>query len=123
VEGLAGFLPFILIAVVFWFLIVRPQRRRQHELASTQSALGPGAEVMLGSGIYGTVVAIEDDTIRLELAPGTTVKVARQAVIKVVDGADVADDDDSVPESIAPPADAEPDGGSTAAGPGDERHP
>ncbi len=84
-EGLAGFLPFILIALVFWFLIVRPQRRRQQELASTQSALAPGAEVMLGSGIYGTVTAVEDDTVRLDVAPGTTIKVARQAVIKVVD--------------------------------------
>ena len=40
-KDLAGFLPFVLIALVFWFLIVRPQRRRQQELASTQSAPFP----------------------------------------------------------------------------------
>lgn len=119
-EGLAGFLPFILIALVFWFLIVRPQRRRQQELASTQSALTPGAEVMLGSGIYGTVSAVEDDTVRLELAPGTTIKVARQAVIRVVDR------DEHVDPAVTPEEtrlDGDADSGSTAAKPTDERHP
>jgi preprotein translocase subunit YajC len=85
VNQVAGFLPFVLIALVFWFLIVRPQRRRQHELASTQSSLGVGREVMLGSGIFGTVASLDDETIRLEVSPGTTVKVARQAVVKVLD--------------------------------------
>ena len=84
-ENLAGLLPFVLIALVFWFLIVRPQRRRQQELAATQSSLGPGAEVMLGSGIYGTVTSLDDETLQIELAPGTVVKVARQAVVRVVD--------------------------------------
>jgi preprotein translocase subunit YajC len=82
---LAGFLPFVLIALVFWFLIVRPQRRRQQQLASTQAALGPGTEVMLGSGIFGTVASLDDETLRIEVAPGTVVKVARQAVVRVIE--------------------------------------
>jgi preprotein translocase subunit YajC len=85
VKDLAGFLPFVLIALVFWFLIVRPQRRRQQELASTQASLGPGAEVMLGSGIFGTVASLDDETLRIEVAPGTVVKVARQAVVRVIE--------------------------------------
>jgi preprotein translocase subunit YajC len=88
VKDLAGFLPFVLIALVFWFLIVRPQRRRQQDLASTQSTLGVGSEVMLGSGIFGRVASLDDETIGLELSPGTTVKVARQAVVKVLDRPD-----------------------------------
>ena len=84
-KDLAGFLPFVLIALVFWFLIVRPQRRRQQDLASTQSSLGPGAEVMLGSGIFGTVTSLDEETLQIELAPGTVVKVARQAVVRVID--------------------------------------
>lgn len=107
-KDLAGFLPFVLIALVFWFLIVRPQRRRQQELASTQSALGVGAEVMLGSGIYGTVASVEDDTLHLQLAPGTIVKVARQAVVKVIDRSEA---------SVEP---TDPDAGPTDP---DERHP
>jgi preprotein translocase subunit YajC len=85
VNNLAGLLPLVLILLVFWFLIIRPQRRRQQQLSSTQSSLGVGSEVMLTSGIFGTVVSLEDETIHLEIASGTTVKVARQAVVRVVD--------------------------------------
>jgi preprotein translocase subunit YajC len=85
VKDLAGVLPFVLIALVFYFLILRPQRRRQQALASTQSALVAGAEVMLTSGIYGRVASLNDETIQLELSPGTHVKVARQAVVRVID--------------------------------------
>ena len=111
-KDLAGFLPFVLIALVFWFLIVRPQRRRQQELASTQSALGVGAEVMLGSGIYGTVASVEDDTLHLQIAPGTTVKVARQAVVRVIDPAAAPGQPQTEP--------TDPDAGPTDP---DERHP
>ena len=83
-NNLGALLPFVLIALVFWLLIVRPQRKRQQELSSTQASLEPGAEVMLGSGIFGTVVSLENETVHLEIAPGTTVKVARQAVIRVI---------------------------------------
>jgi preprotein translocase subunit YajC len=116
VKDLVGFLPFVLIALVFWFLIVRPQRRRQQELSSTQSAIGPGTEVMLGSGIYGTVTSVDDDTLQLELAPGTVIKVARQAVIKVLDE----------PEAETPVTlekhDSDVDSEPGQSGPGDDRH-
>jgi len=86
VKQLGSLLPFVLIALVFWFLIVRPQRRRQQELSSTQASLAPGSEVMLGSGIFGTVVSLEDETVHVEVSPGTTIKVAKQAVIRVISG-------------------------------------
>jgi preprotein translocase subunit YajC len=84
-QDLANFLPFVLIALVFWFLIVRPQRRRQQALAATQSALGVGSEVMLGSGIFGRVASLDDETIQLEVSPGTSIKVSRAAIVRVVD--------------------------------------
>ena len=120
-ESLAGFLPFVLIALVFWFLIVRPQRRRQHELASTQSSLDVGTEVMLGSGIFGTVASLDDETIRLELSPGTTVKVARQAVVKVLDRPDHTPDRTDGAEYGQAQRDTEPDTG--PADPPDEQRP
>ena len=82
---LANLLPFVLIALVFWLLIVRPQRRRAQALAATQSALGLGSEVMLGSGIYGRVASLDDETIQLEVSPGTLIKVSRQAIVRVLD--------------------------------------
>lgn len=84
-------IPFVLIALVFWVLIVRPQRRRQQELSNTQSSLQPGVEVMLGSGIFGTVVSLEQETLHVQVAPGTTLKVARQAVVRVIPPATPAD--------------------------------
>ncbi len=105
-KQLGSLLPFVLIALVFWLLIVRPQRRRQQELSSTQASLGPGVEVMLGSGIFGTVVSLEDETLLLEVAPGTTVKVAKQAVVRVVTRTEP--DAPDVP-SDADPSDDRPD--------------
>lgn len=84
-KELSTLLPLVLIALVFWFLIVRPQRRRQQALAATQASLVPGSEVMLTSGIFGRVASLDDETVRLELAPGTVVRVARQAVVRVLD--------------------------------------
>jgi preprotein translocase subunit YajC len=92
-QDLAGFLPFVLIALVFWFLIVRPQRRRQQALAATQAALGIGSEVMLGSGIFGRVASLDDETIQLEVSPGTSIKVSRAAIVRVVDTEDLASHD------------------------------
>jgi preprotein translocase subunit YajC len=85
VKDWASLLPFVLIVLVFWFLVVRPARKQQHRLASTQASVAVGSEVMLGSGLYGTVVSVGEETLQLELAPGTQVKVARQAVVKVLE--------------------------------------
>lgn len=91
-ESLAQLLPFLLIILVFWFLVIRPARNQQKKLAQTQSSLQVGSEVMLGSGFYGRVVEIGDETLQLELAPGTVVRVARQAVVRVISSEDRVDE-------------------------------
>ena len=78
------FLPLVLLVLVFWLLVLRPSRKRQQEVQRTQSALEPGARVMLTSGLYGTVTEIGDASLHLELAPGTVVEVHRQAVARVI---------------------------------------
>lgn len=83
-DQLAQVLPLLLIVLAFWFLVIRPARKRQQDTARIQASVDVGTEVMLGSGIYGTVVAVADDTLQLEVAPGTIVKVARQAVGRVI---------------------------------------
>jgi preprotein translocase subunit YajC len=110
VQGLANLLPLVLIALVFWLLVVRPQRRRQQALTATQSSLEVGTEVMLNSGIYGRVASLEDaTTIQVEVAPGTVLKVTRRAVARVVpdepspvDPHDQPDPDDIDPGSTEP---------------------
>lgn len=86
----ADLIPLVLLALVFWFLIVRPMLARQKQFAAQrqmQSGLKVGDRVMLTSGMYGTVSELEDDseTIGLEIAPDTVVTVARAAVAEAVE--------------------------------------
>lgn len=98
-----------LMVVAFYFLIMRPQRKRQQEIQRTLSALVPGQRVMLGSGLFGTVVGVGVKQLVLEISPGTELTVLKQAVARVVTEADedseadeVADLDDDVREPGAP---------------------
>jgi len=84
-ETLGTLFPLLLIVLAFWLLVIRPSRKRQQEMTRIQNSVAPGSEVMLGSGIYGTVVSVGDDTLILSVAPGTELKVARQAVVRVVE--------------------------------------
>ena len=133
--SLGALLPFVLIALVFWLLIMRPQRRRQQEMARTQAALKVGTEVMLGSGIYGNVASSDDEesTILVEVAPGMVLKVARAAVVRVIEPAEddlSPTDSPESPEGLAGPDGPEdpdgpragPDGGpDDRPGPSDQR--
>ena len=78
------FLPLIALALLFWFLILRPQRRRAVEQSRLQDALAPGDEVVTASGLYGRVETLEDDVARVEIAPGTTVRVDRRSIVRRV---------------------------------------
>jgi preprotein translocase subunit YajC len=93
VKELAPLLWIIAIALIFWLLIIRPAQRRQKEVAQVQSSLVPGAEVMLSSGIFGTVTQIDDASLLVEIAPGVNVKVARGAISSVVRPDEAAADD------------------------------
>jgi preprotein translocase subunit YajC len=84
VQELGSLLPFIVIAVVFWLLLIRPQRKRQAQLMATQRSVTVGDEVLLGAGIFGRVVGEADDSLELEIAPGVPMKVARGAVVRVL---------------------------------------
>lgn len=84
-SALGTLLPLVLIVLAFWFLVIRPARRRQQEMSRIQNSVSVGSEVMLGSGIFGTVVAVGDETLTLSIAPGTEIRVAKQAVARVVE--------------------------------------
>jgi preprotein translocase subunit YajC len=76
---------FILVLLaLMWFLLIRPQRRRQVEAQRLIDSLAVGKEVVTAGGLYGTVTAIEDDEVRVEIADGIEVRVAKRAVAGVV---------------------------------------
>ena len=97
-EALAQLLPFVLIAAVFWLLLIRPQRRRQMDMLATQRAVGVGDEVLLGAGIVGRVAGESDDFLELEISPGVQMKVARGAVVRVIQPEELAEGE---PDSAA----------------------
>jgi preprotein translocase subunit YajC len=84
VEGIVSLLPLVAIALLFWLLIIRPASKRQKDQARMQSAITVGEQVMLTSGIFGTVTDMDDDKLSVEIAPGVVVSVARGAVGSVV---------------------------------------
>jgi preprotein translocase subunit YajC len=95
-----------LMVVAFYFLIMRPQRKRQQEVQRTLSALTPGQRVMLGSGVFGTVVAVGDKQVVLEVSPGSELTVLKQAVSRVVSESDedgAMDDADLEVDELAEP--------------------
>jgi preprotein translocase subunit YajC len=79
-TGSSAFLFILLILAVGAFLFMRPQRRRQKEQQAMQKAVSVGDEVITSSGIVGTVRAMNDDRVLVEIAPGTTVEIVRRAV-------------------------------------------
>ena len=86
--GLIGLLPFILIFVIFYFLLIRPQQKRQRQAQQEREALlkaiKPGDKVVTTGGIYGTVVAVreKDDTVQLRIAQSVSIETERSAIAK-----------------------------------------
>ena len=105
-SPLSLLLPFILIIAVFYFLLMRPQRNRQRKIQETQNAIVPGQRIRTTAGIYGTVVAVEDEDLILEIAPDVEVRVLRRAVMDVLPG-NVYEDGSEDAEDPEDPADAE----------------
>ncbi|MEV4109496.1 preprotein translocase subunit YajC [Nonomuraea sp. NPDC049695] len=95
---LGSILPLILLVVVFYFLLIRPQRKRQQEAAQMQNSLTPGARVMTTTGLFGTVVAVENEDVILEVAPGIETRWVKAAIGRVVTPGDAAESDESPAE-------------------------
>jgi preprotein translocase subunit YajC len=73
--GLTAFLPLILIVVVFYFLLIRPQQKRQKEHKNMVAALRKGDKVVTNSGIFGTIVGMDDQENKVVLKIAENVKV------------------------------------------------
>ncbi|WP_460810062.1 preprotein translocase subunit YajC [Nocardioides salsibiostraticola] len=73
-------LPLLGVALLFYVLILRPAQRRSRELASMQSSLTVGDDVVLTSGVHGTLTGLGDDHVFVEIAEGVVIKVARGAI-------------------------------------------
>ena len=88
---MGGYIFIIVILVLMWFLLIRPQRRRQVESQQLLESLTVGKEVVTAGGLYGTITALEDDEARLQIAEGVEVRVAKRAIAGVLSEDDPAE--------------------------------
>lgn len=108
-QGLDSSLIFlVLVGVVFYFMLYRPNKRRIDQHRALIDSVQMGDEVVTIGGLFGTVREITDDQFHLELAPGTTVKLAKSAIARRIEAPDQIDLDDGEAEG------SEPAGGTSA---------
>ena len=83
-KNLGSVLPLVVLALLFYVLVLRPSQKRQRVAAMTAHQLEPGVEVMTTAGMLATVHAVTDEHVDLEIAPGVVVRYVKAAVAKVV---------------------------------------
>ncbi|CAG9177009.1 preprotein translocase subunit YajC [Cupriavidus respiraculi] len=82
--GLMSFLPIILMFAVLWFIMIRPQMKRQKEAKAMLEALAKNDEVVTAGGILGRVTKVNEQYVTLEIAEGTEITVQKNAVTTVL---------------------------------------
>ena len=82
-DPIMQFLPLVLIVAVFYFFIIRPQKKRQKARQELVNKMEKGDKVVTSSGIHGKVVALEDNTILVEVADNVKMRFEKSAVTTV----------------------------------------
>ena len=72
----------VLIFVVMWFFMIRPQQKKQKEIAQFRNSIQKGDKVITIGGIYGTVVEVKDNVLFLEIDHNVKIKVDKSSVVK-----------------------------------------
>ncbi len=75
--------PFVLVFVVFYFLLIRPQQQRQKHVRGMLEALKKGDKVVMSSGIWGTVTNLGKHTVTLQIADNTKIKIQRDGISRL----------------------------------------
>jgi preprotein translocase subunit YajC len=88
---MAALLPILLLIVLMYFMLIRPQQKRMRAQQALLSAVQEGDEVLTTAGVYGFITAMEGDVVWVEIAEGVEVRVAKGAIARRVDPTTVAD--------------------------------
>lgn len=83
-STITGMLPLVLMFLVLYFVMIRPQMKRQKDHRAMIAALAKGDEVVAGGGIMGRVARITEQYVYIEIAPGVEVQMQRQAIAQVL---------------------------------------
>ena len=79
-SGIMSIAPLIILFVIFYFLLIRPQQKRSKEHKQMISAIQKGDQVITTGGIHGRVASVNEDSISVEIAEGVKVKVSKEAI-------------------------------------------
>lgn len=81
-NPLMTFMPLLIIIVIFYFFMIRPQVKRQKELRAFRESLSKGDKVVTTGGIYGKILEVKDNHVMMQVDDNVTIKVDKAAVIK-----------------------------------------
>jgi len=83
--GLASLIPILLIMVIFYFLLIRPQQKRMKQHRDLVASISRGDKVLTGGGVYGKVTDVKEDFLKVEIADGVVIRVKRDTVAGLAD--------------------------------------
>ncbi len=83
--GLTAFAPLIILFIIFYFLLIRPQQKRAKETQAMQDSINVGDTVITNGGIYGTVKRIDEHVVTLQCSDRVFIKIIRKAISSKVD--------------------------------------
>lgn len=79
-SGLSSLIFLGLLIGIFYFMLIRPQKKRMESHRELVESIGVGDQIITMTGLYGTVRAIGDEDVEIEIAPGTTVRFLKSAI-------------------------------------------
>ena len=92
---MTGLVIIVVLFALFWFMLVRPQRRRTQEQTYLIDSLEEGDEIVSAGGFYAVIKEIEGETLHVEIADGLVVRMARNAVVGLVEPDEEQEEDDA----------------------------
>ena len=81
-NPLVSFLPLILVFVVFYFFMIRPQMRKQKELTNYRNSLKKGDKVITTGGIYGKIIEVKDNVVMVDVGGDIKLRIDKSALLK-----------------------------------------
>ena len=93
-AAVASWAPILFMVLIFYFLLYRPQQKARKERDEMLSSLKIGTKIITAGGIYGTITALDAETVTIKIADNVEIQLARSAIGTVAPDKKVVDDDD-----------------------------
>lgn len=90
--GFLSFMPLIFMVAIFYFIMIRPQQRREKERKAMIAAVKSGEQVLMNSGIIGEVSRVKEKTLMVRIAENTEVEVTKSAVAQIIEKGETPND-------------------------------